>query len=98
MKKILDLIPYGEKNRISKKQLMKLAGVDEQTLMKEITEIRKENIILSDTKKGGYWRPKTVKELHPIYLQTVKKLKENGELYNLIIKERDLIKEREIKQ
>lgn len=97
MKKIIDLIPYGQENRISKKQLMKLAGIDEQTLMKEITEIRKEHIILSDTKKGGYWRPKTIKELHPIYLQTIRKLKENGELYNLIIKERDLIKERSVK-
>lgn len=97
MKKIIDLIPYGQENRISKKKLMQLAKIDEQKLMKEITEIRKEHIILSDTKKGGYWRPKNMKELHPIFLQTVRKLKENGELYNLIIKERDLIKERSIK-
>ena len=94
MKKILDLIPYGEKNRISKKELMKKAEINEQQLMKEITEIRKEHIILSDTQKGGYWRPNTIKELMPIYVQTVKKLKENGQLYNLILKERDIIKER----
>ena len=97
MKKIIDLIPYGQENRISKKKLMKITGYDEEKLKTEITEIRKEHIILSDTKKGGYWRPKTIKELHPIYLQTIRKLKENGELYNLILKERDLIKERNMK-
>ena len=72
MKKIIDLIPYGQENRISKKQLMKITGYDEEKLKTEITEIRKEHIILSDTQKGGYWRPKTIKELHPIYLQTIR--------------------------
>ncbi len=91
---VLNLIPYGENNRISKKELMAKTKLNEQQLMEEIQKIRKDNIILSDTKKGGYWRPKTIKELMPIYVQTVKKLKENGELYNLILKERDLIRER----
>ena len=79
--------------KISPNMEVDLEGYN-QELMEEIQKIRKDNIILSDTKKGGYWRPKTIKELMPIYVQTVKKLKENGELYNLIIKERDLIKER----
>lgn len=94
MKNLLDFIPYGEKNKISKKKLMKKANMNEQQLLEELKKIRKDKIILSDTKTGGYWRPKTIKELHPIYIQTVRKLKENGELYNLILKERDLIKER----
>lgn len=91
---VLSLIPYGENNRISKRELMTKTNLNEQQLTEEIQKIRKENIILSDTKKGGYWRPKTLKELMPIYVQTVRKLKENGELYNLILRERDLIKER----
>ncbi len=94
MKNILDFIPYGEENKISKKELMQKTHLNEQQLLENLKIIRKDKIILSDTKTGGYWRPKTIKELYPIYLQTVRKLKENGELYNLILKERDLIKER----
>lgn len=94
MKNILDFIPYGEKNKISKKELMQKTHLNEQQILEQLKIIRKDKIILSDTKTGGYWRPETIKELYPIYLQTVRKLKENGELYNLILKERDLIKER----
>ena len=49
---VLELIPYGENNRISKKELMAKTKFNEQQLMQEIQKIRKDNIILSDTKKG----------------------------------------------
>ena len=61
--KEIDLIPYGQKNRISKEELAKKLNLPVKEVNMVISELRKQYIILSDTKIGGYWRPDTEKEL-----------------------------------
>lgn len=59
----IDLIPYGQKNRISKETFARKLNIPIKEANALISELRKQYIILSDTKIGGYWRPNTEKEL-----------------------------------
>lgn len=59
----IDLIPYGQKNRISKEELAEKLEIPIKEVNSVISDLRRKNIILSDTKIGGYWRPDTKEEL-----------------------------------
>lgn len=59
----IDLIPFGKENRISKKELAEKLNINLEEVDKIISKLRKEYIIVSDTKIGGYWRPNTRTEL-----------------------------------
>lgn len=61
--KEIDLIPYGQKNRISKEELARKLNLPIKEVNTVVSELRRQYIILSDTKIGGYWRPDTEKEL-----------------------------------
>lgn len=61
--KEIDLIPYGQKNRISKENLARELKISVDKLNPIISQLRKQYVILSDTKVGGYWRPDTKEEL-----------------------------------
>jgi len=63
MMKEIDLIPYGQKNRISKEELARKLNIPIKEINIIVSELRKKYIILSDTKIGGYWRPDTKQEL-----------------------------------
>lgn len=59
----IDLIPFGQKNRISKEELARKLNISIKEINSIVSELRKKYIILSDTKVGGYWRPDTKQEL-----------------------------------
>lgn len=59
----IDLIPYGQSNRISKEVLARKLGIPMKEINTVVSALRKKYIILSDTKIGGYWRPDTKQEL-----------------------------------
>lgn len=61
--KEIDFIPYGQRNRISKETLARKLGISAKDINIVISQLRKQYIILSDTKLGGYWRPDTKEEL-----------------------------------
>lgn len=61
--KEIDLIPYGQKNRISKEKLARELKISVEKVNLVISQLRKQYVILSDTKVGGYWRPDTKEEL-----------------------------------
>lgn len=61
--KEIDLIPYGQKNRISKEKLAKELKTSVDKINPIISQLRKQYVILSDTNVGGYWRPDTKEEL-----------------------------------
>lgn len=61
--KEINLIPYGQKNRISKEELARKLNLPVKEVNTVVSELRRQYIILSDTKIGGYWRPDTEKEL-----------------------------------
>ena len=59
----IELIPFGKDNRISKTQLAKKLNITIEEVDEVISKLRKQYIVLSDTKIGGYWRPNTRIEL-----------------------------------
>lgn len=59
----IDLIPVGKENRISKANLAQKLNTTIDEVDTIISKLRKQYIILSDTKIGGYWRPNTRVEL-----------------------------------
>lgn len=59
----IDLIPKGQTNRISKENLAKKLKIPTDKVNAVVSQLRKQYIILSDTKIGGYWRPDTKEEL-----------------------------------
>lgn len=61
--KEIDLIPYGQKNRISKEKLARELKISVEKVNPVISQLRRQYVILSDTKVGGYWRPDTKEEL-----------------------------------
>jgi biotin operon repressor len=63
MTDILNLIPYGKDNAITKEELMRITGLPERTIRKEIELLRKDHAIISSSHCKGYWRTRDIKEL-----------------------------------
>ena len=68
---IVDYIPYGRKNAITREQLMMLTGMPDRALRKEIERLRQEGIcILNLQDGGGYYRPRPEeRSLAEIYMR-----------------------------
>lgn len=53
---VLDFIPYGRENAISRRELVRLTGLDDRTIRREIKRLTKEGVpILSSSHYCGYW-------------------------------------------
>lgn len=54
---LLDLIPFGHENAITRKNLAIQAGLPDRVMRKEILKLREDNIILNLQDGRGYFRP-----------------------------------------
>lgn len=53
---ILDFIPYGKENAITRRELVRLTGLDDRLIRKEVKRLLKEGVpILSSSHCCGYW-------------------------------------------
>lgn len=80
-KRLTEIIPFGEENKISKKEIMSKLNIDEKEATELISQMRKEYIVLTNTTTGGYWRATTKEEL----IEFVGKQKIKVDEYNEII-------------
>lgn len=63
-KNILEYIPFGKENAVSRKELEKLTGLPDRTIRLMIKQaIRKGNPILSSSSAKGYWRSEDIEEI-----------------------------------
>ena len=53
---IVDYIPFGQVNAISRKDLCKATGLDDRTAREAISKARRDVVILS-AENGGYYQP-----------------------------------------
>ncbi len=61
---ILDYIPYGRDNAVSRQALAALTGLEDRMIRKEINRLReKGEFILSSSHSVGYWRSDDPKEI-----------------------------------
>ena len=76
----IENVPIGKKNRLNRKDLMKIAHISsEDAFRKELAELKEKYIILFDE---GYYRPSTRQE----YEDFINKCNEKRtEMYELIV-------------
>lgn len=55
--KIINLIPFGQENAITRKQLMNLTGFTDRIVRSSIEEARKVEVIVNLQDGRGYFRP-----------------------------------------
>lgn len=63
---IYDLLPKGQDNAISRRNLMAITGMSDRTLRATIAAERRSGALImssTDTENGGYYRPANVEEL-----------------------------------
>ena len=61
---VLDYIPFGKQNAISRERLSELSGMGDRQMRREIERLREEgNVILSSSHSGGYWRSDDASEI-----------------------------------
>lgn len=57
MNEILDYIPYGRENAISRESLARITGMSDRQVRKAIEGLREDGeVILSSSHSKGYWR------------------------------------------
>ena len=65
---VLNAIPYGKENAISKQELVSLLGISGREIRRTVKELNKEitkdgEAILSSSQVRGYWRSKDINEM-----------------------------------
>ena len=65
---VLNAIPYGKENAVSKQKIMELTGFCDKKIRKTVKELNKELVkhgeaILSSSRTRGYWRSTDIKEM-----------------------------------
>lgn len=68
--RLLNLIPYGKENAVSREYLSYMLGKKDRMVRILIKELRiKGNIICSDSKSKGYWKPTKRSEVRDFITQ-----------------------------
>lgn len=53
---LLDYIPFGKENAVTRQELVRLTGLDDRTIRNEIKRLNREGVpILSSSHTCGYW-------------------------------------------
>ena len=67
---ILDLIPIGKKNAVTREQLMEITGQSDRKNRQMIENARAEGEIICNDQDGkGYYLPETLEEVYRAYKQ-----------------------------
>ena len=62
--KLIDFIPYGKENAISRNTLTRVTGLDDRTVRATINRLRADGeLILSSSHRAGYWRSENPAEI-----------------------------------
>lgn len=81
---LLDYIPEGKENAVTKEYLMRMTGWDDRTVRREIKRLVKEGVpILSSSHHKGYWISNNLDELGKFIKETDNR---RHSLYNTTLK------------
>lgn len=70
MSDIINLIPYGKSNAISRKILCRMAGKSDRHVRQDIEDARREGCIIINRQDGkGYYRTDDINEIERQYYQ-----------------------------
>ena len=92
---VLNAIPYGKENAISKSELVALTGLSERQIRREIKELNAEltkegTAILSSSQYRGYWKSEDIAEMKAYIRESKHRqqmlMKNDAPIQNLIYK------------
>ena len=71
---IVDFIPVGSENSISRAELCRITGIDDRTVRDLIARARETTCICNgQSERGGYYLPETIDEANRFYAQERKR-------------------------
>lgn len=70
---ILDYIPTGSGNAVSRAALCRMTGMDDRSVRREIAKSREAACICNDQENGGYYLPETAGDAERYYRQEKKR-------------------------
>ena len=92
---VLNAIPYGKENAISKSELIALTGLSERQIRQQIKELNAQltkegTAILSSSQYKGYWKSKDIAEMKAYIRESKHRqqalMKNDAPIQNLIYK------------
>lgn len=75
---LLDFIPYGKENAVSRSQLCKLTGLTDRKVREQISQLRRTHVIINDQSGHGYYRTTDRAEIERYVRQETARLKSIG--------------------
>lgn len=78
MKTLIELIPYGRENAISRKRLCEITGLKDRKLRDEIARLRRHHVIINDQDGRGYYRTDDKDEIARFVKQEEARLRSIG--------------------
>lgn len=76
--KIIEYIPHGRDNAITRAELVRLTGLSDRNVRAQISQARRNNVIINLQDGGGYYRPTERAEIERYAMQEEHRLKSIG--------------------
>jgi len=75
---MIDLIPFGKENAITRARLCALTGLTDRKVREKISQLRRHYVIINDQSGRGYYRTNDVEEIRRYVRQEEARLKSIG--------------------
>jgi len=75
---LLELIPFGRENAISRARLCSLTGLNDRALREKIAQLRRHHVIINDQSGRGYYRTDNIDEIQAFVRQEEARLRSIG--------------------
>jgi biotin operon repressor len=75
---LLDYIPTGKDNAVTRPQLCKLTGMSDRKVREQISQLRRDHVIINDQSGKGYYRSNDRAEIERYVRQETARLKSIG--------------------
>lgn len=72
---ILDLIPTGKANAITRKDLAAATGLDDRSMREAIEQLRHNGHLICSKATGGYYQPDNIEDIEEQYRREMKRAK-----------------------
>lgn len=72
---ILQLIPNGAENAISRKDLAAATGLNDRTMREAIEQLRHNGHLICSKPTGGYYQPTNIEDIERMYRTELKRAK-----------------------
>ena len=72
---IMQFIPSGEENAISRKELVEKTGLNDRAVRENIEQARHRGRLICSAKQGGYYQPGSIEDIERAYWSDYRRAK-----------------------